>query len=169
MGGDWLAHPQLDVVRRHVVGRDSAKSSAVIEVEVAELGLAEARCIRQNGVEYRRKFALRTRAMVRSASEVALCCSSASSRSRLSSATCSLTPAAGDRRWRVDFGAVRSFGVAAFRRRDLTDAEPALERRRIGHPKAQDYADFQRGITAGICHPWNGVQGSICAAKILSR
>jgi hypothetical protein len=27
------------------------------------------------------------------------------------------------------------------------------------HPKAQDYADFQSGITAGICVRRNGVQG----------
>jgi hypothetical protein len=27
----------------------------------------------------------------------------------------------------------------------------ALERRRIAHPKARDYADFQSAITAGIC------------------
>ena len=34
----------------------------------------------------------------------------------------------------------------------------ALERRRIAHPKAQDHADFQSGITAEICAWRNGVQ-----------
>jgi hypothetical protein len=41
-------------------------------------------------------------------------------------------------------------------------------RRRIAHPKAQDYADFQSGITAGICAQRNGV-GSVYTAAILSR
>jgi hypothetical protein len=45
----------------------------------------------------------------------------------------------------------------------------ALERRRIAHPKAQDYADFQNEITAGICDRRNGAQGSVCTAAILSR
>jgi hypothetical protein len=36
-------------------------------------------------------------------------------------------------------------------RRSLKFMLLALERRRIGHPKAQDYADFQNEITAGIC------------------
>jgi hypothetical protein len=41
-----------------------------------------------------------------------------------------------DSRWCATFGAVRRFGVAALWRRDLTDAEPALERRRIAfHPR----------------------------------
>jgi hypothetical protein len=34
-------------------------------------------------------------------------------------------------------GALRRFRVAAFRRCDLTDAEPALERRRIALPKLE--------------------------------
>jgi len=42
----------------------------------------------------------------------------------------------------------------------------ALERRRIVHPKAQDYADFQNEITAGICDRRNGGQRSFCAAAI---
>jgi hypothetical protein len=37
----------------------------------------------------------------------------------------------------------------------------ALERRRIAYPKAQDYADFQSTITAGIYDRRNGVQGSV--------
>src|SRR5262249_43464478 len=52
-------------------------------------------------------------------------------------------------------------------------AEPAKtlmkSRRRIAALKAQDYADFQSGITAGICDGRNGVQRSFCAAKVLSR
>jgi hypothetical protein len=46
--------------------------------------------------------------------------------------------------------------VAALWRRVLTGSPPALERRRIAHPKAQDHADFQSGITAGICDRRNG-------------
>jgi len=41
-------------------------------------------------------------------------------------------------------GALRRFGVAAFRRRDLTDAEPALERRRIAHPKGLGLRRFSK-------------------------
>jgi hypothetical protein len=37
----------------------------------------------------------------------------------------------------------------------------ALERRRIAHPKAQDYADFQSAITAGICDRRNEVHGLV--------
>jgi hypothetical protein len=37
----------------------------------------------------------------------------------------------------------------------------AIERRRIAHPKAQDYADFPSGITAPICDRRNGVQKAI--------
>jgi hypothetical protein len=48
------------------------------------------------------------------------------------------------------------FRDAALRRRALTGSL-ALERRRIAHPKAQDYADFQSGITAEICDWRNGV------------
>jgi len=52
----------------------------------------------------------------------------------------------------VDFGAARRFRVAVFRRRDLTDADagPALERRRIGHPKLRNYADLQVGLQQGF-------------------
>jgi hypothetical protein len=39
----------------------------------------------------------------------------------------------------------------------LAASLPALERRRIAHPKVQDYADFQSGITAGNCVRRNGV------------
>jgi hypothetical protein len=43
-------------------------------------------------------------------------------------------------------------------RRSLKFMLLALERRRIAHPKAEDYADFQRAITAGICDGRNGVK-----------
>jgi hypothetical protein len=49
-------------------------------------------------------------------------------------------------------GALRRFGVAAFRRRDLTDAEPALERRRIAHPKGlglRRLKGLQQGFAVG--------------------
>src|SRR6516225_7004031 len=40
-------------------------------------------------------------------------------------------------------GALRRFGVAGFRRRDLTDAEPALERRRIAIPRLRTTPIFK--------------------------
>jgi hypothetical protein len=64
--------------------------------------------------------------MTRNTSAVAFSRSSASSRSRRSRADSLSARTA---------GALRRFGVAAFRRRDLTDAEPALERRRIAFPQ----------------------------------
>jgi hypothetical protein len=49
----------------------------------------------------------------------------------------------------------------------LTDAEPALERRRMAYPKA--HADFQSGITAGICDRRNGASNDKFALqKILN-
>ena len=96
--------------------------------------------------------------MTRNTSVVAACCSSASSRSRLYSATCSLTLAAGDRRWRVDFGALPPLGAAALRLRALVGFLLALERRRIAHPKGLGLRRFSKSITAGICAQRNGVQ-----------
>jgi hypothetical protein len=57
-------------------------------------------------------------------------CTIASSRSRAKRAAFASSLAAEELR-RSAARALRRFGVAAFRRRDLTDAEPALERRRI--------------------------------------
>ena len=46
-------------------------------------------------------------------------------------------------------GTVR-FRVFALRRRALGSLLLALERRRIAHPKAQDYADFKGGLQQGF-------------------
>jgi hypothetical protein len=62
---------------------------------------------------------------------VAACCSSASSRSRVSRATSVCWPTLEGPLRRTAFGAVRRFTVAAFRRRVLTGSPPALERRLI--------------------------------------
>jgi hypothetical protein len=45
-------------------------------------------------------------------------------------------------RLRADFDALGRLGVADLRRRTLTRL-PALERRRMAYPKAQDYAVFK--------------------------
>jgi hypothetical protein len=63
---------------------------------------------------------------------------------------------------------LRRFGIA-LRLRALDSLPLALERRRIAHPKAQDYADFQSTITAGICDRRNGASGQFCTATIPSR
>ncbi len=96
----------------------------------------------------------------RNISEFAVSRSSASSRSRRNRAD-SLSARTAD--------ALRRFGVAAFRPRDLTDAEPALERRRIAHPKGLGLRRFSKSITAGICDRRNGVHGSVCTAATPSR
>src|SRR6516165_10467575 len=72
-------------------------------------------------------------------SEVAESCSSASSRSRLNSATFASLPAADELRRRTAFGAFRRPDVTALRRSDLA-GPPALERCLIAFPKAQDKA-----------------------------
>jgi hypothetical protein len=48
------------------------------------------------------------------------------------------------------FGAFSRFGVSVFRCRALADWPLALERRRIAHPKIQDYADFAIGLQQGF-------------------
>jgi hypothetical protein len=51
-----------------------------------------------------------------------------------------------------------AFRVFTLRLGALASLLLALERRRIAHPKAQDYAEFQTGITAEICGQRNGDQ-----------
>src|SRR5215472_12014551 len=71
---------------------------------------------------------------------VALCCSSASSRSRVRRATCVSRSGAGAPRPGA-FGTLRGFGVTVLRRRVLGGSRPALERRLIASLKAQDHAN----------------------------
>src|SRR3974377_2140441 len=97
--------------------------------------------------------------MTRSTSDVAVCCSNASSRSRRSRAD-SLSA-------RIIL-ALRRFGIA-LRLRALLGLLLALERRRIAHPKGLGLRRFSKSITAGIYDRRNGVQGSVCTAAILSR
>jgi hypothetical protein len=78
--------------------------------------------------------------MMRSTSAVAFCCSNASSRSRLSSAIFVLVLALEGLRRPLTFGALGRSSVAALRRRVLIGLPPALKRRRIASPMAQDKA-----------------------------
>src|SRR5215469_12805758 len=68
----------------------------------------------------------------RKTTEVAVSRSNASSRSRVRRAS-SVS-------WLTDSGALRRFGVTALWRCDLAGSPPALERRLIAFPKAQDKA-----------------------------
>jgi hypothetical protein len=70
--------------------------------------------------------------MILRTSDVAENCSNASSRSRVRRAS-SVS-------WPTDSGALRRFGVTALWRCDLAGLPPALERRLIAFPKAQDKA-----------------------------
>jgi hypothetical protein len=75
-------------------------------------------------------------------SEAAENCSNASSRSRVSSAIfVSAFVLAGLRR-PLTLGALERLSVVAFRRRAAIGLPPALERRRIASPKAQDKASY---------------------------
>ena len=78
--------------------------------------------------------------MMRNTSAEAFSRSSASSRSRLNSATFASLPATEELRRRTAFGALRRFSVVVLRRCDSVDLPPALERRLIAFPKAQDKA-----------------------------
>ena len=78
--------------------------------------------------------------MRRKTSEAAVSRSSASSRSRLNSATFASLPATEELRRRTAFGALRRFSVVVLRRCDFADLPLALERRLIAFPKAQDKA-----------------------------
>src|SRR6516165_9974025 len=91
---------------------------------------------------------VRERATTPSMSLVVLCWSCASCSSRVSRAISVFWLEAEELLWRTVF---------ALRLRAVPALLLALERRRIAHPR-QDYADFQSGITAGICVRRNGVQ-----------
>ena len=66
------------------------------------------------------------RLMTLSTSAVAACCSSASSRSRVSRATSAFWPAGAEPRRGMAFGALRALGFNAERRRTLAGLPPAL-------------------------------------------
>src|ERR1022692_891816 len=75
--------------------------------------------------------------MTLNTSEVAVCCSSASSRSRLSNATFLFSLAADDLRRRTALGAMGGFSINVLRRRALTALPPALSRRFMPIPKTR--------------------------------
>ena len=76
--------------------------------------------------------------MTWSTSEVAVCCSSASSRSRVSRATCLWRLAAEEVRRRVACGPLRRFSVTVLRRRALMGLPPVLMRRLIASPRLEN-------------------------------
>src|SRR6516164_7157599 len=59
-------------------------------------------------------------------------------------------------RLRLAFGAQRRFSAALWPC-DLARSPPALERRRIAHPKGLGLRRFSKSITSRICGPRNGV------------
>jgi len=77
-------------------------------------------------------------------------CPRASFSSRVSHTTSGSWPEAEELLWRT------AFRVLALRLRALAGLVLALERRRIAHPKAQDYANFkvalQQGFATGETH-----------------
>ena len=69
--------------------------------------------------------------MTPNTSAVAVCCSSASSRSRLARFSCSCSSAADELLRRATVGALRRLGFVALRRRALTALPPVVARRFI--------------------------------------
>ena len=57
------------------------------------------------------------------------------------------------------------FRVFALRRRALGSLLLALERRRITHPKAQDYANFQSALHQGFATGEMGLRGQFALPK----
>jgi hypothetical protein len=60
---------------------------------------------------------------------------------------------------------LRRFGISASRRRALVGSLPALERRRIAYPKAQDYADFKVGLQQGFATSEIGLNDQFALQK----
>src|SRR5262245_25017076 len=58
---DRTASARLGKRWRHIMARDVPERAAFMQIEVAELGLANAHCISQHGLEHRLKLARRTR------------------------------------------------------------------------------------------------------------
>src|SRR5258706_13921335 len=86
-------------------------------------------------------------------SDVAVCRASASFNSRLRASTCSCGSTAEGARSDVAFSALRRFGLNVLRRRVLTGSLPALERRFIASPEAQERTSYRikRGLKGGSC------------------
>ena len=84
--------------------------------------------------------------ITRRISAVAFCCSSASLSSCVRRSSCSWKTATEELRPCTDFVALRRFSVTVLRRRVLTGSPPALERRLIAFPKAQDKASCRLKI-----------------------
>jgi hypothetical protein len=59
-----------------------------------------------------------------------------------------------------------AFSVFALRLRALATLLLALERRRIAHPKAQDYACFQRGLQQGFATGEMGLNDQLRALAL---
>jgi hypothetical protein len=62
----------------------------------------------------------------------------------------SISEAVPELRWRTLLDASRRLGVSALTSRVLASLRSLLERRRMAHPKAQDYAGFKVGLQQGF-------------------
>src|SRR5262249_35485938 len=116
--------------RRYVVNRSVTKDASVVQIERAELGPAEPRCIRQDGVEHRLQVTGGA-GMTRSTSDAADCCSRASASSRLRAAFsfCRSLEA---------FGVFRAPEISCFPRRPLVMAtKPATRPRAATCPRCE--------------------------------
>ena len=80
-----IALPIIDVALLIMVERYAAKFIALVQVQSAGRGVTDAGCIRQHSIEYRLKFSGRIELIILSTSDVAVCCSSDSERSRVRS------------------------------------------------------------------------------------
>ena len=106
-------------------------------IDIPKRGVADAHGVLQHGRKHRLKIAGEL-LIIRSTSEVAVCCFNASFNSPLSRAISVSWLAAEELTGAAPFGRLRSFASAVLRRRASTGPPLALERRVIVFPYAQD-------------------------------
>ena len=124
--------------------RDVPKGISFAQPKMAEFGAANPHRILQHGIEHRRKLTGELE-ITFSTSEVAVCCSSASSRSRVSLAT-SASWLVADKLGLRSIGALRRFGARRF--------GGALERRLIVAPEGSVSYRAKISPGRGGLHSW---------------
>ena len=116
-------------MRRHEV-----QGVAIPAIDISKIGVADTDGILQHGCKHRLKIAGEL-LMTCSTSDVAVCCSIASSRSRVRRSSSSCSSAIEELRRRTAPGAPPRFDVTAWRARVLGGFPPAVERRFTAFPK----------------------------------
>ena len=137
IGMDRCAHNKFSEGRPCPLYSYVAQGVAVPAADSSSHCIADADGVLQHGLEHWLKIAGELE-MTLSTSDVAVCCSSASSRSRVRRSSCSCRSAIDGVRLRAAFGALPRFGASVLRR--CVGLPPALERRFTGFTQGSDMA-----------------------------